>query len=76
MKQYEYTLTGYLASGNGGSWFYDKNKGGFLSPITINRLTKKANIGDKITVQTDEKGFTAKVWVNDKLAFEAIESEK
>lgn len=68
--KYDYTLTGYLASGNGGSWLYDKNKGGFLSPIVISRLKISPNIGDKVSVETDERGSTTKVWVNDELAFE------
>lgn len=72
MKE-DHILTSYLASGNGGSWWQDENRIGFLSPITINKLTIQAKIGDKITLQRDEKGFTTKVWVNDELAFEENE---
>jgi hypothetical protein len=72
MKEYKHILTGYLASGNGGSWWMDEKNTGFLSPIIINKMTINAKIGDEIIVEQDSHGFTKKVHVNGKLAFEEV----
>lgn len=62
-------LTGFLPSGNGGSWYMNEKNEGFLSPITINRMTIKAKIGDIITIETNSPGYAQKVYVNGQLAF-------
>jgi hypothetical protein len=73
MKKSNHILTKYLSSGNGGNWWVDENRMGFLSPITINRMTIKAKIGDVVTIEEDASYNVQRVHINGVLAFQEKE---